>query len=80
MSDDGGEQDASGLFPQLAGAAESSSGAPGVCGVDFRTVLALAGHLSAGGWIILIHPWLITRPGQAPEIEMRAVGVVQGRG
>jgi hypothetical protein len=35
--------------------------------------------LAAGGWIIIVEPWRIIRAGRAPEIEMRAVGIVQGR-
>jgi hypothetical protein len=75
-----GEEDTTGLHPQL----EGPGGPPLEPAGGARTypcdprVLAVAGHLAAGGWIIIVHPWLISRPGRPPEIEMRAVGVMRG--
>jgi hypothetical protein len=40
--------------------------------------MACAAHLAAGGWVALLQPWFIVRPGRRPEIEMKVVGVLQG--
>ena len=81
MAEPNGEQeDSEGLFRHLdVRLPDTPVAAAGRDRANLLTTLAVAGHLAAGGWIIIVEPWRIIRAGREPEIEMRAVGIVQGR-
>jgi hypothetical protein len=77
-----GEEDTTGLHPQL----EGPGGPPLEPAGGARTypcdprVLAVAGHLAAGGWIAILEPFLVTRPGtRGFEREFRLLALVEGR-
>jgi hypothetical protein len=81
VNGDGEQEDTTGLFPQLdvpAGFAlePARRGGIGIC--DPR-MLAVAGHLAQGGWVALLEPFAVTRPGtRGFEREFRLVAIVQG--
>jgi hypothetical protein len=78
MTADGEEEDNPTVLPFLEGQADDFERATGLGGVDIRTYMAVARHLSKGGWVILAEPWLITRPGQHGGVELHPVAVLQG--
>jgi hypothetical protein len=74
-----GEEDTASVLPFLEGEADDFERAPGMGGVDIRTYMAVARHLSKGGWVALLEPWGATRPGQRGfTLELHAVAVLQG--
>lgn len=82
MAEECGEQEeTTGLFPHLQGPAgfalePAGGGRDRVC--DLR-VLAVAGHLRQGGWVALLEPFAVTRPGErGANREFRLVAMIEG--
>lgn len=78
MAEECGEQeDTRDILPLLLGPGEPSDRATRPGGVDLHTILVIARHLSQGGAIALLEPFLVTRPGQrGGTIEFRLAAMV----
>jgi len=79
MDEDGEQADAGDILPLLLGRGEPADRPARMGGVDLHTILVIAGHLSQGGAVALLEPFLVTRSGErGGTIEFRLAAMVHG--